>query len=59
MANAEFSPSNMTSDASTNHAPEQDVAELVPPEQIEWVNGFATPPSLPVRPFHALASVFK
>ena len=33
--------------------------EEVPPEEIEWINGFATPPAPPVRPFHALASVFK
>ena len=33
--------------------------EEVPPEDIEWINGFATPPAPPVRPFHALASVLK
>ncbi|HPE32013.1 MAG TPA: Coq4 family protein [Parvularculaceae bacterium] len=31
----------------------------VAPEDIEWINGFPTPPSLPVRPIHALVSVFK
>ena len=31
----------------------------VPPEKIEWINGFATPPSLKVRPLHALISVFR
>lgn len=35
------------------------VAQIVPPEQIEWINGFPAPPTLPVRPFHALASVFR
>ena len=33
--------------------------EEVPLEDIEWINGFATPPAPPVRPFHALAAVFK
>lgn len=33
--------------------------EKVPPEDIEWINGFATPPAPPVRPFHALTSVLK
>ncbi len=33
--------------------------EDIPPEEIEWINGFATPPAPPVRPFHALASVLK
>lgn len=33
--------------------------EEVPPEQIEWLSGFPTPPSPPIRPFHALLSVFK
>lgn len=33
--------------------------EQVPPEDIVWVNGFATPPSPPVRLFHALTSVLK
>ena len=31
----------------------------VPPEKIEWINGFATPPSLKVRPLHALVSVLR
>lgn len=31
----------------------------VPPEEIEWIDGFATPPSQPVRPFHAFVSVIK
>lgn len=38
---------------------EQASVDEIPPEQIEWINGFATPPSSPVRPFHALASVFR
>lgn len=33
--------------------------EEVPPEKIEWINGFATPPPPPVRPFHALLSVWR
>lgn len=33
--------------------------EEIPPEQIEWINGFATPPAPPVRPFHALSAVLK
>lgn len=33
--------------------------EEVAPEDIEWINGFGTPPSPPIRPFHALASVLK
>lgn len=33
--------------------------EEVPPEDIEWINGFATPPAPPVRPFHALSAVLK
>jgi len=33
--------------------------EDVPPEQIEWINGFATPPTPPVKPFHALLSVWR
>lgn len=33
--------------------------EDVPVEDIEWLNGFATPPSPPIRPFHAMASVFR
>ncbi|GJL94665.1 MAG: hypothetical protein DHS20C05_10700 [Hyphococcus sp.] len=33
--------------------------EAVPPEDIEWVDGFATPPSIPIRPLHALLSVIK
>ncbi len=33
--------------------------EVVPPEDIEWINGFATPPAPPVRPFHAFAAVLK
>ena len=34
-------------------------AEEIPPEQIEWVEGFPLPPTPPVRPFHALMSVLK
>lgn len=33
--------------------------EDVPPEQIEWINGFPTPPSPPIRPLHALVSVWR
>ncbi len=62
MANAELPVSTETPDLLASETPAQNPAnptELVPPEQIEWINGFATPPSPPVRPFHALASVFK
>jgi ubiquinone biosynthesis protein COQ4 len=31
----------------------------VPPEKIEWIDGLPTPPSLPIRPLHAVASVIK
>ncbi|PQA88624.1 Coq4 family protein [Hyphococcus luteus] len=31
----------------------------VPPEDYVWINGFPTPPSEPVRPFHAFASVLR
>lgn len=31
----------------------------IAPEDIEWINGFPTPPSLPIRPFHALVSVMR
>lgn len=34
------------------------VAE-VPPEKIQWVDGLAAPPDLPVRPLHATISVAK
>ncbi len=33
--------------------------EEVPPEKIEWINGFATPPAPAIRPFHALFSVWR
>ena len=33
--------------------------EKVPAEDIIWVDGFATPPALPIRPLHALLSVLK
>lgn len=33
--------------------------EDVAPEDIEWINGFPTPPDLPVRPLHAFSSVIK
>ena len=62
MANAEITGSNETSNVSTEPGSAPNPAgltEIVPPEQIEWINGFATPPSPPVRPLHALASVFK
>jgi ubiquinone biosynthesis protein COQ4 len=36
-----------------------DTVEEIPPEKIEWINGFATPPSPPINPFHALASVYR
>ncbi|NOX94798.1 MAG: hypothetical protein GXP04_06775 [Alphaproteobacteria bacterium] len=42
------------SDAATNNRYED-----VPPEQIEWINGIATPPTPPVRPLHALLSVWR
>lgn len=62
MASAERPVSIEKPDQLAGNAPGNNPAnptELVPPEQIEWINGFATPPSPPVRPFHALASVFK
>ncbi|MHA7871403.1 MAG: Coq4 family protein [Hyphococcus sp.] len=31
----------------------------VPPEQIEWINGYPTPPTPPVQPIHAFLSVLK
>jgi ubiquinone biosynthesis protein COQ4 len=31
----------------------------VPPEKIQWISGFAAPPDLPLRPFHAAMSVGK
>ncbi len=31
----------------------------VPPEQIEWINGFPTPPSEPNKPLHAFISVMR
>ncbi|MEM9494955.1 MAG: Coq4 family protein [Pseudomonadota bacterium] len=31
----------------------------VPPEQIQWINGFPAPPAPPVQPLHGLASVFR
>lgn len=34
-------------------------SEEVPPEKVEWIEGFALPPSLPMRPVHALLSVFR
>lgn len=34
-------------------------SEQVPPEKIEWMDGFALPPELPMRPVHALLSVFR
>ena len=43
----------MSENASTGYL------EEVAPEDIEWINGFATPPSPPVRPLHALLSVIK
>ncbi|MEX0645214.1 MAG: Coq4 family protein [Parvularculaceae bacterium] len=33
--------------------------EDVPPEEVEWINGFPTPPKMPIRPLHALSSVIK
>ena len=32
---------------------------IIPEEDIEWVNGFALPPPIPMRPLHALVSVFR
>lgn len=34
-------------------------SEEVPPEKIEWIEGFPTPPSPPVRPLHAFVSVIR
>lgn len=34
-------------------------AAEVPPERIEWHEGFALPPTLPVRPVHAVVSVLR
>jgi ubiquinone biosynthesis protein COQ4 len=34
-------------------------SQEVPPDRIEWIEGFALPPSLPMRPLHALLSVFR
>jgi len=34
-------------------------AAEVPPEKIEWHDGFPLPPTLPVRPVHALVSVIR
>ncbi|WP_425410146.1 Coq4 family protein [Hyphococcus sp.] len=31
----------------------------IPPEDYEWINGYPTPPSMPVRPFHAFVSVIR
>lgn len=31
----------------------------VPPEKIEWIEGLPSPPSLPIRPLHAVAAVGK
>ncbi len=33
--------------------------ENVPPEEIEWIEGFATPPAPRIRPVHALVSVLR
>lgn len=33
--------------------------QIVPPEKIEWIEGYPTPPAPPVRPLHALVSVIK
>ncbi|WDI32401.1 Coq4 family protein [Hyphococcus flavus] len=33
--------------------------EEVAPEDIVWINGFPTPPALPVRPWHAFLSVLR
>ena len=33
--------------------------ERVPEHKIQWVNGYAVPPDMPIRPFHALVSVIK
>ena len=33
--------------------------EIVPPEKIEWINGYPLPPTMPIRPFHALLSVWR
>lgn len=31
----------------------------IPPEDIEWINGFPTPPTPPVQPLHAFVSVIR
>lgn len=43
----------------TATGPGEALAEEVPPEDIEWINGIATPPAPPVRPLHALISVLR
>ena len=42
-------------------APELDkpAANEVPPEDIVWINGYATPPAPRIAPFHAVASVLR
>lgn len=45
----------MTEAAETEKPPKKEVL----PEDYVWINGFATPPSEPVRPFHAVASVLR
>ncbi len=62
MSNAEFSGSQVSTDPAADSAAKMRspmTTELVSPEQIELVNGFETPPSPPLRPFHALVSVFR
>lgn len=34
-------------------------AAEVPPERIDWIEGFPTPPTPPMRPLHALVSVLR
>ncbi len=45
----------MTDAAQAEKPPKKEV----PPEDYVWINGFPTPPSEPVRPFHAFASVLR
>lgn len=37
----------------------REFAEEVAPEDIEWIEGYATPPAPPVRPVHAFTSMLK
>ena len=39
--------------------PPSEMLNNVPPEKIDMINGFPAPPALPLRPLHALVSVFR